>query len=175
MGTLGIAPAPRGAWFPCWGYPVPHSSTTPCKGACGALVTNTPLLRKGEGFSTCLSAFLNPGQVLCFSRAHPHSSSSRDAGEDPSCLWQWVCSEQQKHPCGTPPSRNTDPRKQDRNVCLFAAGQRCTETWKNPTFLRKEGNCSLIRHVEVNLCADSRGIWAVPRGVVIALWVTSQL
>lgn len=46
----------------------------------GALVTNTALLGKGEGFSTCLSAFLNPGQVLCFSRAHPHSSSSWDAG-----------------------------------------------------------------------------------------------
>lgn len=30
-------------------------------------------------------------------------------------------------------------------------------------------------HVEVNLCADSRGMSAVPRGVVIAAWVTSQL
>lgn len=33
----------------------------------------------------CLSAFLNPGQVLCFSRAQPHSSSS----QEPRC-WERI-------------------------------------------------------------------------------------
>lgn len=79
---------------------------------------------------------------------------------------------------GTPPSRSTDPRKQDLAQTGIFASLQLGEMRRNlekPTFIRKEGNCSVIRHVEMNLCADSRGIWAVPRGVVIALWVTSQL
>lgn len=122
----GTVPAPRGCLLPLLG--IPHFPTLPpplAQGmaAVGALVTNTPLLRKGEGFSTCLSAFLNPGQVLCFSRAQPHSSSS---GEDPSCLWRWVCSEQHKHLHGTPPSRRQTPGNRTcqhrKEFCLFVAG-----------------------------------------------------
>lgn len=175
-GGLELLQLHRGAWFPCWGYPNPHSSTTPCKSG-GPGYKHSPAV-KGEGFSTCLSVFLNPGQVLCFTEhilTHlPHGM----LGEDPSRLWQWLCSEQQEHLPGTVPSRNTDPRKQHLSAqteCLllhsWAEMHRNLET----LHLRKKGNCSLIGHVEVTLCADSRGIWAVPRGVVMAPWVTSQL
>lgn len=91
--VLGV-PSSRagGPQFPCWrcpipllgvpssppgGFPVPllgvpssplfHHPLQRGPAATGALVPNTALLRTGEGFSTCLSAFLNPGQ--CFSRA----------------------------------------------------------------------------------------------------------
>ena len=58
----------------CVGTQFPSSPTAPLHTGpvamlLGALVTKTSLLGKGEGLSVCLSAFLNPGQVLCFSRA----------------------------------------------------------------------------------------------------------
>ena len=90
----------RGTRFPC--SPTAPLQTGPAAVLLGAPVTKASLLRKGKGLSICLSAFLNPGQVLCFSRTQPHSSSSQYRsktgaqmlGADPSCLWQWVCSDQ---------------------------------------------------------------------------------
>lgn len=126
----------RGTRFPC--SPTAPLQTGPAAVLLGALATKTSLRRKGEGLSICLSAFLNPGQDLCFSRAQPRSSSSRYQsgtgaqvlGDDPSCLWPWVCSDQC---CRNTSLVNTslqeNKRSQgswavstDRNVCLSAAG-----------------------------------------------------